>query len=447
MANQALLTNPELTIIFATSPTGLGHLRVTDALYHGLTPASDPVLLGAQDPSVSAMYRFISIHPLTRNIMEVLQMPPFDKPFAAFGRVVLRSQTKLLYQQLKTILSERFTVSKTVLLVASHAILGHQLGAIKDKLARELGISLLLVVQITDDSPQPIWYVPEADLIFAPSPYTKEHLVAYAKKANLKQTKVVVAAYPISPLLTESLSEQSYEKRLAQVDSEGKRAIQMSVPVSGAAVGTTFLTDYIQALHEVSDRFVFHVVSREAPFTQAFIESVKPLPFVKLYTSSHDRTTLHNYENVYKEVPIALEITKPSEQSFKALASPKQRGGAILLFSNPVGGQEYDNLHFLRNHGLMPGKAAGEDLWQKAKRQESLQGSEYLVKAHHWRSILLPLDPKEASAFTAWCLKEKLFTTMMQYKKDEDKPELQSNGVEQFWSKVEELLIAQPQLP
>jgi len=396
--------------------------------------------LGAQDPSVSALYRFISIHPFTRNFMESLQVPPFDKPFAAVGRVFLRSQTKLLYQQLKTILSERFTVSKTVLLVASHAILGHQLGAIKEKLAHELGVSILLVVQVTDDSPQPIWYVPEADLLFVPSPYTKEHLVAYAKKANLKHTSVVVTAYPISPLLTEILSDQAFASRVSQSDADQKAAIHMSVPVSGAAVGTSFLTDYIKQLHEVSDRFVFHVVSREAPFTQSFIESVKQLPFVKLYTSNHDRTTLHNYENVYKDVSIALEITKPSEQSFKALANPKQRGGALLLFSNPVGGQEYDNLHFLRNHGLMPGKSAGQDLWQKAKRQESLQGSEYLIKAHHWRAILLPTDPKEASAFTAWCLKEKLFAAMMQYKRDEIKPELESNGVEQFWNTVEILL-------
>src|SRR5215469_13983543 len=140
MADLRKLTDPTLAIIFATSPTGLGHLRVTDALYHGLPKNTSPVLLGAQDPSVSAMYRFVSIHPFTRRIMELVELPPFDIPYAFYSRMVIRNQTKLLYQQLKTILSERLTVPQTVLLIAPHTTLGHQLGAIKAKLAKEMGI-------------------------------------------------------------------------------------------------------------------------------------------------------------------------------------------------------------------------------------------------------------------------------------------------------------------
>src|SRR5664279_4606980 len=143
MAILAELTDPTLTIVFATAPTGLGHLRVTEALYRGLPKTAAPVLLGAQDASVSAMYRFVSVTPFTRNIMEVLQVAPFDKPLAFIGRKLMRSQTKLLYQQLKTIISERLIVPKTVLLVAPHSTLGHQLGQIKEKMSKEMGVTMI----------------------------------------------------------------------------------------------------------------------------------------------------------------------------------------------------------------------------------------------------------------------------------------------------------------
>ena len=440
MSGLSVLVDPTLTIIFATSPTGLGHLRVTDALYHGLPKGASPVLLGAQDPSVSSLYRFVSIHPLTRRSMELLETPPLDKPFARIIRPFLRKQSKMLYQQLKTILSERFVVPKTVLLVASHTILGHQLGAIKQQLAKELGITILLVVQVTDDSPQPISYIYDADLILVPSEYTKEHLSAYAHKEKLPLVPLEVTAYPISPLLTEELSEHALEQRLHQTDPASDALVHMTVPVSGAAVGTSFLATYIKAMHNVSERFIFHVVSREAPFTKSFLQTVSTLPYVKLHTSPHDITTVDTYEQVFKEMTITLEITKPSEQAFKALATPKQRGGVILLFAKPVGGQEYDNLHFLRNHGLIPGKLDNRVLWQMAEKQQTLHGSELLSKAHHWRGVRLPDDPEKASAFTSWCLKERLFFTMLHYRSDKLNRELQSNGVEQFWLQVAQLI-------
>jgi len=439
MASQNALTDPTLTIIFATSPTGLGHLRVTDALYHGLPKDTSPVLLGAQDPSVGAIYRFVSIHPLTRRLMELVELPPLDIPFAYYGRMILRSRINLLYQQLKTILSERLVVSKTVLVVVTHTILGQQLGAIKMKLANELGIKIILVVQVTDDSPQPIWYNYDADLILVPSQFTKEHLLSYAKKTKLPLVPVEVIAYPISPLLAEDLSAHAFSERLEQFNPDSLKNIQISVPVPGAAVGTSFMATYINILHQFSQRFMFHVISREARYTKPFLQDMSQLPYVKLYTSLHDRTTVDNYEQVLRESPIAFEITKPSEQAFKALATPKQRGGVILLFAQPIGGQEYDNLHFLRNHGLMPSKHENSVLWHLAKQKEQIP-AEFIEKAHHWRALRLPIDPYDAATFTTWGLQQKLFLAMAHYTREQHGDEVKSNGVEQFWHKVEQLL-------
>jgi hypothetical protein len=434
------LTDPSLAIIFATSPTGLGHLRVTDALYHGLPRNSSPVLLGAQDPMVSETYRFISINPLTRKMMEILQTRPLDTPLAHIGSRMLRSDTTLLYQQLKTILDERLIQPQTALLIAPHPILGHKLGAIKKQLAKETGVNILLVVQITDDSPQPIWYVYDADLIVVPSHYTKTHLHDFAKRAGLPMAPITVAAYPISPLLTEDMSEHGFHMRMDEVNPTKHTPIHVSVPISGAAVGTSFTAQYINNLHELSDRFVFSIIAREAAFTRSFINTMSNKPHISLYTSIHDRTTVDNYERLFKDYPIALEVTKPSEQAFKALATPKQRGGVILLFSKPVGKQEYDNLHFLRNHGMMPTKHENLRLWQMSEKQESFHDEDLLKKAHHWRAIRLPDDAKMASAFTLWCLQEKLFSNMMHYTRAQDNVELQSNGVEQFWFHTAELL-------
>jgi hypothetical protein len=440
MSVLSALSDPSLTIILATSPTGLGHLRVTDALYHGLPHTTSPVLLGAQDPSVSEAYRFISINPLTRRIMELLQTPPLDAPIARIGSWLLRSDTTLIYQQLKTILDERLVMPETILLIASHTILGHKLGAIKQKLTEESGANILLVVQVTDDSPQPIWYVHDADLIMVPSYYTKQHLISFAKRARLPLAPIIVAAYPISPLLTEELSPRAHKLRLEEVDPTSHTPIHISVPISGAAVGTSFTSTYIKDLHQLSERFVFSVVAREANYTESFTKDLSELPYVQLHTSIHDRTTVENYEHIFKEYPLSLEITKPSEQAFKALATPKQRGGVILLFSRPVGGQEYDNLHFLSNHGLMPTKHENWFLWSMAEKQRSIQGTDILEKAHKWRAICLPEEPEKASAFTLWCLKERVFSHMMHYTKAQTGEELNSNGVEQFWTHVAKLL-------
>lgn len=439
MAAFTSLTAPELTIIVATSPLGLGHLRVTDALYHGLPKTASPILFGAKSPSGSAIYRFVSIHPITRKIMELLQTPPLDRPAAWVGRKMLPLQTTTLYKQIRQILNERFIVSKTVVLVAAHPIHAHQLGAIKEKLAKELAIRIILVVQVTDDSPQPIWYVEVADCIFVPSEYTKQQLKSYASKAHLKKVPIVVTAYPISPLLTEELSQRAFTNRQEQVDPHFNGTLHIAIPISGAAVGTGFTTTIINHLHTYASRCQFHVIAREAPFTKSFIQEMTAVSFVKLYTSTHDRMTVDNYEQVFKDVPIALEITKPSEQAFKTLTTPTQRGGAILLLAKPVGGQEYDNLHFLRNHGLMPNGQQMRHLWEKAEKQEHLE-AEVFATARQWRALLLPEDPDKACLFILWCLQEKLLMTMMHYRKHSKSAELQSNGVAQFWKKVEELV-------
>src|SRR5579871_5517363 len=179
MSSQQILFDPSLVIVFATAPAGLGHLRVTDALYHGLPKEANVVLLGAQDKSISSLYRFISIHPITRQMMEWVQHGYPEELFTLGYRYYLRSQTELLLQQLQTILDERMNVPRSMLIVATHFALAHQLAQIKEYLMKKTSTRIFLAVQVTDDSPQMIWYVQGADAIFVPSDVTRKKLASF----------------------------------------------------------------------------------------------------------------------------------------------------------------------------------------------------------------------------------------------------------------------------
>src|SRR3990167_5533174 len=184
------LKNKDLQIIFAYSPTGFGHLRVMDALQHGLPPGVESETFGADDASLGSLYRLISINPPLRVIYESLQAGWVERPFTAFYRWILRTRPFLLYLKLKTLINKRKKTVTEILFVATHFGLAHKLGAIKKDLEKETGVKIALVVVVTDDSPQKIWYVPEADIIFAPSHQTRDDLIQYAKKAGFYKAPV-----------------------------------------------------------------------------------------------------------------------------------------------------------------------------------------------------------------------------------------------------------------
>jgi hypothetical protein len=442
------LSKKSTLVIFAYSPTGLGHLRVTDALYHGLPEDVTPILLGSQDKTISALHRFMSIHPLTRALFEWGQRGFIQYVVTFLYHFFLHNRTKLLYQQLVTILDERLDVPETLVVVATHFGLAHQLAHVKETVMNEKNIKMLLFLQVTDDSPQPIWYVPGADMTFVPSNYTKNKLDAFCNMFRLPHTPMKVTPYPVAPSFSQRLSPDHHQKRIDQVSLDSKSYIHVSLPVPGAAVGTDFLYKLIHALHKKSDRFIFHVIAKQAQYTKSFLSEMVEIPYVKLHVSTHDRETVNNYEKLFDEYVISLEITKPSEQTFKALLNPSQKGGVVLLFAHPVGRQEYDNIAFLRRHHLIPTQAVQQMLWEKAEKQKSLDdvmGKEILKVAKTWRGLLLPQHSLQSTDFIVWCIKNEIFTHMMHYSPqthtdDPHKEELGDDGVQQFWRQVSEMV-------
>ena len=89
--------------------------------------------------------------------------------------------------------------------------------------------------------------------------------------------------------------------------------------------------------------------------------------WVDLRVGKQDREVVDHYDVLLEKKIISLEVTKPSEQAFKGLLGTQSRGGVILLFSQPVGSQEYDNLDFLVRHSLVPSKETNLRLWRMAE--------------------------------------------------------------------------------
>jgi hypothetical protein len=445
--NNQILNSKSFVIVFTYAPAGLGHLRVTDTLYHGLKIENDPILMGSHDRRLTFVHQIISITPWGQYLYNWVQQGRWQENIMTFlYRYFLRNQTELIYNQMLTILAQRLEVPEYVLVVSTHFGLAHQLASIKNKLEKVTKIRLFLILQVTDDSPQPIWYVPGADIIFVPSERTKHLLQQYGKTHNLAPVNFEVIPYPINPLLSER-SNELYKEREKQLDITKKSQIHIAIPISGGAVGLDYVAPLIDRLHHKSNRFVFHIISKISLFTQTFLTKMLERPYVKTKVSSHDRGIVSLYEKAYHEFPISLEITKPSEQAFKALFDTKQVGGSLLLFSHPVGRQEFDNIEFLRRHHLLPSAAMKTMLYNRAKKNEPLTREEHQIihaQARHWRALEIPWSAAEGADFIWWCYKEGIFATMLNYtpltKGEKDTYETSPDGVKQFWMKVNEYL-------
>jgi len=207
-------------------------------------------------------------------------------------------------------------------MVATHFGLAHQLSAIKDRVAKDLKVRVILAVIVTDDSPQHVWYVPKADITFVPSEFTKARLIDYGNKSGLSPNNFEVVPYPLNPLLSKNLLKAQWVEKRNQLKGNTANAIHVSVPVSGAAVGTEYIKNLILNLHEKSDRFTFHIVSKLSLYTKTFLHNMSGYPYVRLKIALTDRETVNDYDDLFMNNNISLEITKPSEQAFKSLFSP-----------------------------------------------------------------------------------------------------------------------------
>lgn len=417
--------------IFTYAPAGLGHLRVVNALRQGLPANTVSCLLGADDKFITSFHRFTSIHPLTRWLMERIQRGVLEDIFTVCYRWYLRFPHRQIHRELSSLIQEHQPRLQKIVIIATHFGLAHRLAVEKNRIRQETGISTLLAVQVTDDTPQYIWYIPGADIVFVPSDKTKNELIAYGEKVHLPKVRFETNPYPISPFLSNELSSIQYQDRFDQLNYLSLAPIHICIPIPGAAVGLKYFDILISELRKKSKRFVFHIISKQAPFTLIFINKYHKFSDVDLHVSLDDWEVVQQYDHQYQRRIISLEVTKPSEQAFKALLNPDQIGGSILLFSHPVGKQEYDNLDFLRRHHLIPSAEHQDQIMASFRSDQNYSGPA------NWRGIILPDDPKISAKFILWAMKSGLFSKMLAFRHSKNvSNELGVNGVDLFWKKI-----------
>lgn len=434
------LTNRKLLLVLTYAPAGLGHLRVTDALYHGLPEAVNPVILGSQDKSIQSIHRLTSVNPVGKAVFDWLQGGPFAAQSNRLYRNSLRTNTRDIYNEMTRLLTERLERPDKILVACTHFGLAHKLAAIKEDLQEREGVRVVLAVCVTDDTFQHIWYVDGADLLVVPSQYTKRKYDLLGEGLSRKP-RVEVVPYPVHPRLGEKLDAAQLAAKIRQLDAHSGEPIHVSIPISGAAVGTEYFSGLMAHLRQRSDRFLFHVVCKDAPFTHGFLSQWAGKAWVDVRPGKQDRQVVDLYDVLLQQEVISLEVTKPSEQTFKCLAATRSRGGVILLFTQPVGVQEFDNMDFLRRHTLVPSSDANVQLWAMAKdnaRLDRESRTQLFEEAGNWRGVRIPADPQEASDFVWWMLTSGFFARMLagnldRQVQDEESRILGPDGVSEFW--------------
>jgi len=398
----------------------LGHLRVTDALAGARPADTSHVILGSFDKFMGWIHRVASINPIVKSIFISSQYGFFEDILAHVYRLFLVLGSKKISNQLLDIIYKHPNVDHFQI-VATHPGLAHQIGAIKDKIAKRTGKKIDFIVQVTDDTYQHIWLVKGADLTIVPSAFVKYKIEDYAKSQGIKFVAEVVP-YPIDIALTEYLPKGlDRSDTFKRVDTP----INVIVPISGAAVGLMYLIELIQNLEKLSNRFNFWVIVRKASYTDFFITLLLRVSGVNIVVGKNDNEMINLYELIYQQNLIHLEITKPSEQSFKAIVEPSRVGGSVLLFAEPLGRQEIENVSFLRRHSLVKNIADVR-----------------FHQAGSLRSLILGKNARKAAGDIYRCATDGIFEEMSD-PKYEFSPnsvksgEVGSNGAKLFWEIVQ----------
>jgi len=411
-------------LVFTYAPAGLGHLRVTDALVDSRPKNFSYLMLGSYDKFITNFHRFFSVNPIAKWIFTISQYGLSEDIVTHIYRGILVLTSGAIYKQMKGIIEENQDV-KEIWVVATHFGMAHQLGAVKERLMKETGKIIRLIVQVTDDTSQHIWCIRGADLTFVPSLFTKNKLEKYANRLKMNLNFEVIP-YPLCPVLTNNIDKVARNMTFLSNDQQ----INVAVPISGASVGLSYIAKLISFVAKKSDRFKFWVLVKSSVYTDMFVRSLAKMPNVNLITGRNDNEMISLYELLYQENLIHIEITKPSEQSFKAILPPFLTGGSIMLFTSPVGRQEFENIEFLVRQGLMPKSNYGEV--NKTKEEVS----------SYPRAIRLSKDPNIAANFILWALDTGLFARMSgpEFKfsiQAESMGEVGPNGARDFWKVAE----------
>lgn len=416
--------------VFTTTPAGLGHIRVMDAIKDGKPSLIKSVDIGITDIKANRIHDLGSRVKFFVKLTEFYQTNPLAEAFVTFIYTMwLRRHTQGVVTKFIDI-AKQYPNQKKWVVISTHFALAHSISAAKSILEKQLGIKIFLCVVVTDDSPQKVWAVNGSDLTFVASEQTRDKLSKFFQKE--KQNSVKAISFPISTKLTQNLTTEEFAFVVNQLDPKNNSQTQIEIPISGAAVQLTFFEKFIENL--CREGFEFTVIGQESILTKMFFDKIQRLPRVQISIGKDSWETVNYYESLfYQPKRPSIEITKPSEQAFKAILNPRQRGGVILLLTAPIGRQEYDNLNFLIRNGLMPDNQEQRQLYKEKELKN------WVEKAKKWRAIRVPNDPIEAAKFVRKLKDFGILYAMLSAVVPE-KGELMDTGVEKIWEEIGKLI-------
>jgi hypothetical protein len=305
--------------VFTFARAGYGHLRVAYALMEGLPPGDEPIFFSSTDEATTALHRLSSTNPVMRELADALQYGLPERVFTALYTRILRRKAAPLLPQLAAMINALPQKPDKVVFVSTHFGLAHQIAGLKVKLSELTGTKVKLVVVVTDDSPQRAWVVPGAELTLVPSETTRLRLRSFGF-AQDDRIRIEVCSYPVSPKLGAPVALHAMRAR--QKQAKGESDAKVLIPVSGAAVGLPFIERLIAGLSALEKKFEFTVISGESSYTNPFLRRLKKNENVTVLSSKYDRDVVLKYEEILQKETFTFEITKPSEQAFKALFEP-----------------------------------------------------------------------------------------------------------------------------
>lgn len=425
--------NSNLPIIFTTAPAGFGHIRVMDTLKEGLPDSAITEEVGIENVQAGKIHALGSRVPFFQKVTEFYQTnSAAEKIISSLYGYNVRLQASDTIEKLTEIF-HRHPNNNSFVIVSTHFGLATSIVAAKPTLKR-MGNKVYVFVVMTDDSSQRVWAVKGADVVFCPSDATTSRIKSYLKGSS---TKVVTVPFPISPRLTVLLDADSQQQLEHQLSPTSRTPLGISIPISGAAVQLDTLLPIIRGL--AGSGFAAFVVGNESPYTHLFFDQINKLPNTQVLVGKDARQTVSFYESLFNQkFRPAVEITKPSEQAFKALIAPRQRGGVILLLTSPIGRQERDNLAFLKRHDLLPDDKLGQQLIQSLLAKGTFTKDEqayWFYCASHWRALILPQHPAEAVKFIKALHDSGLLLAMLSYAPSKV-ADLRTDGVEQIWKEI-----------
>ncbi|MDQ3239351.1 MAG: hypothetical protein M3P33_02395, partial [bacterium] len=264
-------TKKHIKIIISTSPTGLGHIRVMNALLEGLPKEIKPSIIGIQDNLTSFIYRIISTNATLRKCFEFIQNNPLAENLTSqiirSFQIINLSNT---IAEIKNILDSDDEISD-IIYVSTHPMIGNKIQKIIDKQYFDIPSTHALIV--TDDSPQRFWVL-NSDYIITPSEKTKNKLQKLCTDCNFNP-KIIVKPYPINPKYLKKLPPHVLYNKLEQIEPDNPQKLRICIPISGAAVQLDFYQVLIEQLlitipHNNLNEFTFSIITKEGNFTRPF---------------------------------------------------------------------------------------------------------------------------------------------------------------------------------